>query len=228
MSKFPDILVACATPKKSYYDTDLYVSLQNVSGVGFWCAENNKNSLASVYNDFIDKFKSYDFLVLAHDDVFINCKDLVERITKYGEMYDVFGLAGNTQVTINDPVLWHLMTDRKNLVGNVAHGSVDHYAYTSFGPIPSRALMVDGVFICINLKKLPQGVKFDENCPSKFHFYDLIFSMECALNKVKVGVGDIPIIHKSPGLSNVSRDWLDGQKYFLQKYDQFVGKTLTI
>ncbi len=55
-----------------------------------------------------------------------------------------------------------------------------------------------------------------------------MFSMDCCLNKVKVGVGDIPIIHASPGLRDMSEEWKSGQKYFLEKYKNYQGKTLTV
>ena len=61
-----------------------------------------------------------------------------------------------------------------------------------------------------------------------FHFYDLMFSLDCSINKLKVGVGDIPIIHNSPGLRSVTVDWKQGQKYFLEKYNKYANKTLTV
>jgi hypothetical protein len=143
-------------------------------------------------------------------------------------MFDVTGLAGNTTLNIKEPVLWHLMSSRENLRGCVAHGNDHKYMYTSYGPIPERVLMIDGVFMIVNLKKLPLNVRFDENNPSRFHFYDLIFSMDCSLNKVKIGVGDVPIIHASPGLRDMHEEWKQGQAYFLNKYQKYSGKTLTV
>jgi hypothetical protein len=191
---------------------------------------NNTESLSKVYNKAIEHYsqKDYTYLVLVHDDVYINCKDFYQRVEKYLNTYTVFGLAGNTEATITEPTLWHLMGGRHELVGCVAHGTPEKYYYTSFGPLPKRALMIDGVMIGINLKKLPKQVRFDENCPARFHFYDLIFSMECALNKVPVGVVDVPIIHESPGLREYTDEWKKGQEYFLTKYNKFKGKTLRL
>lgn len=221
-----------ASQKKDFKDTVLYKSLcknclnfQNVIFFG-----ENKESLASVYNKGIDQCRKEDIniAILVHDDVFINCADFETRIRKYANLYDVTGLAGNTTINIKEPVLWHLMSSRENLRGCVAHGDCVNYSYTSFGPVNKQVILIDGVFICININKLPEKVKFDESNPARYHFYDLMFSMDCCLNKVKVGVGDIPIIHASPGLRDMSEEWKSGQKYFLEKYKNYQGKTLTV
>jgi hypothetical protein len=79
--------------------------------------------------------------------------------------------------------------------------------------------MIDGVFMALSRKLLESGVRFDENIPSKFHFYDLDFSLSVAQTEnLKVGVGDILITHESPGLREFTDDWREGEKYFLNKY----------
>lgn len=223
-----------ASQKKEFKDTLLYDSIcYNTldSSLIYFYGKNNR-SLPEVYNEGLQKCidNDIDYAIFVHDDVFINCFDFNYRInSNLLNKYDVIGLAGNTQINVKEPVLWHLMTSRENLRGCVAHGkNTTEYMYTSFGPIPSKAMLIDGVFIAVNLKKLPKTVRFDEKIPSKFHFYDLCFSLDCNLAKVKVGVVDIPIIHNSPGLSNVSDEWREGQKYFLEKYSKYSGKTLTL
>jgi len=225
--------IIVASQKAKLEDTLLYKSLTshciNVDRVIFF--GNNKKSLPEVYNDGLDICKSSNIklAVFIHDDVYINCGDFDRRIRYYAEMFDVFGLAGNTAVNIKEPVLWHLMSDKQNLRGCVAHGKDDtEYMYTSFGPIPSKVVMFDGVFMVVNIEKLPIDLKFDEKIPAKFHFYDLIFSLDCSINKLKVGVGDVPIIHNSPGLRDISDEWKQGQKYFLDKYSRFANKLLTV
>ena len=159
-----------------------------------------------------------DISVFVHDDVFINCGDLLSRLDTYGKMYTVFGLAGATTCKVKEPALWHLMSERKDQKGNVAHGSPEQYQYTSFGPIPGRVLVIDGVLMGINIRNLPTNIKFDESYPSKFHYYDLDFSLECNKNHIKIGVVDIPIIHSSPGLTNPNKEFYEGQKYFINKW----------
>lgn len=226
--------IITVSQKSKFEDTLLYNSLasnciyspENVLFYG-----NNTNSLASVYNDAIAKLREQNIIIalFIHDDVYVNCLDFNFRVRKYAEIYTVFGLAGTKAITIKEPVLWHLMSERQNLRGCVAHGKDNtSYMYTSFGPLPDRVIMIDGVFIGINLSLLPDNIKFDENIPSKFHFYDLIFSLDCSLNKIPVGVGDVPIIHNSPGLQKMSEEWLQGQKYFMDKYVNYKNKQLTI
>ena len=224
--------IIVASQHKDFKDTVLYKSMcrncLDFTRVIF--NGENKRPLTQVYNEGIDKCRAdnVDLAVFVHDDVYINCGDFESRVRKYGKMYDVTGLAGNNTITIKEPVLWHLMSSRENLRGCVAHGNCSKYAYTSFGPVNEQVVLVDGVFILVNLKNLPDTVRFDENNPAKFHFYDLLFSMDCCLNKVKVGVGDISVIHASPGLREMTDEWKNGQKYFLEKYKKFLGKTLTV
>jgi hypothetical protein len=192
---------------------------------------NNKESLNAVYNRGIKKCleENIKIAILVHDDVYINCNDFEYRIRNYAQKYPVFGLAGATTITFKEPALWHLMSERTNLRGCVAHGNdCNNYMYTSFGPLHSNVVVIDGVLIGINLNNLPENVRFDEKIPSKFHFYDIIFSLECSLNKVKIGIADIPIIHASPGLKSMSDEWKSGQEYFLNKYNKFKNKTLTV
>lgn len=226
--------IITASQKSKLEDTLLYESLttnciyspENVLFYG-----NNKESLTSVYNNAISKLKEENIplAIFIHDDVYVNCYDFNFRVRSFAEKFTVFGLAGTKAITIKEPVLWHLMSERQNLRGCVAHGKNNQsYMYTSFGPLPDRVVMIDGVFIGVNLSTLPDNIRFDENIPSKFHFYDLVFSLDCSLNKVPVGVGDIPIIHNSPGLQKMSEEWLQGQKYFLNKYGIYKNKQLTI
>lgn len=223
------IRIFTATQKTDIIDTDIFKSIRKLPVNMTWAVE-NKTSLTKLYNEQIVKARAdnIEYLICVHDDVSINCGDLFQRIKTFGEMYTVFGLAGTVSVTIKEPVLWHLISDRKSIRGCVAHGNTNEYTYTSFGSLPSKVVMIDGVFICINIKKLPEYVKFDENCPARFHFYDLMFSLDCSINKVPVGVGDVPIIHQSPGLKNMSDEWKQGQAYFLNKYNKFLNKTLTV
>lgn len=184
--------------------------------------ENNTKSLQQCYNNFINDAQknNIDIALFVHDDVFINTRDLYSLASEAADQYTVFGVAGATTCKVGEPALWHLMSNRQDQRGCVAHGNRDLYTYTSFGPIPSRCLVIDGVFIGINIKKLPENVRFDESYPSKFHYYDLDFSLECNRNHVTIGVVDIPIIHSSPGLTNPDKQFYDGQSYFIKKWQK--------
>jgi hypothetical protein len=198
-----------------------------------WVYQNNE-SLASVYNrhiNYVETFKEcYTHAIFMHDDIFVNCLDFLERIYKGFEQFDVIGLAGSKVANFgyhNNPMLWHLMSERKDHLGCVGHGSPDDYMYTSFGPLNKQALLIDGLFIGVNLKKLGD-LRFDEKNPARFHYYDLIFSMDAAIKKLKTGVIDLPVIHQSPGLREFTEEWRAGEKYFKEKYKAYTGKLLTV
>lgn len=215
-------ILLASTGKNKKQDMILYKSLSehNFKNIDVKIKDNNTESLQKVYNSFLAyaRDNEYNYLVLVHDDVVINCSDFEHRIVNSAEKYDVFGLAGTTSCNLNSPCLWHLMGEKTDLRGCVAHGEKNNYFYTSFGPIPSRAILIDGVLIGINLNKLPMEVKWDESYPSRFHYYDLDFCLECNRNKVKIGVVDIPIIHQSPGLSNPTEEFYRGREYFINKW----------
>ena len=202
-------------------DTLLYESLHiNYSNLLVHYEENNKNGLQKCYNKFLKDARdnNIDIAVFVHDDVYINCSDLHTKLENAIKKYTVFGCAGAITCKVKEPALWHLMSEREDHRGCVAHGNTKQYHYTSFGPLPSRALVVDGVFMGININKLPDNIKFDETYPSKFHYYDLDFCLECNKNGVIIGVVDIPIIHSSPGLSNPNEEFYKGQEYFINKW----------
>ena len=209
-----------AATKGKKEDTPLHKSFKYGESINIDFNENNKESLQKCYNAFLEDARrnGVDIAAFIHDDVFLNTDDLRTRLIRSTNSYTVFGLAGATSCKIGNPALWHLMSERKDQRGCVAHGSSEQYHYTSFGPIPSRCLLIDGVFIGINIKELPPTVKFDESYPSRFHYYDLDFSLECNKNGVKIGVVDIPIIHSSPGLTNPDKEFYDGQQYFIDKW----------
>ena len=182
---------------------------------------NNKESLHSTYNSAIDFSikENVQNLVLVHDDVSLeNYSD--DKLDRLFETFDVVGCAGTTQVTLKPPALWHIMgggIESGNLHGAVAHGDENRKVMTSFGSYPKRVVLLDGVFLAIK-RKVFKEIRFDESCPSKWHFYDLDYSMQCHKAGFKVGVGDILVTHQSPGLSSFSAEFNKGQEWFLNKW----------
>jgi len=184
-------------------------------------AFNNKTSIAKVYNSYIDTYKNEDcILVLAHDDVLITDKNWLTKIKQGLDKYDVVGLAGGSDATIRQPCLWHIMCPRDTHSGTVGH-TIDNKTFkTHFGK-PGRVLLLDGLFLAFNPKKIAAaGVRFDESCPAKFHFYDIDFSLQCNKAKLKLGTFNIDVIHASPGLKSYTKDWLDGQDWFINKFNR--------
>ena len=86
---------------------------------------------------------------------------------------------------------------------------------------------MDGVFLAISRKAFKK-VRFDEDCPAGFHFYDLAYTLDASLAGLKCGVVDAYITHASPGLREFTQDWKDGQEWFLNKYEKYKGKKVAI
>ena len=190
----------------------------------------NTEALPVIYNRAIKESlrDGYDCLVFIHDDVILEENPFPKLETLF-DTYDLVGLAGASRIELKSPALWHLMGggfDGGHLHGNVQHlqiinhpmGMVEHKKpATYFGPYPHRVVMIDGVFMALNLSSV-KSFEFDEDNPSKFHFYDILLSLDVYFKKMKIGVGDILITHESPGLREFTEDWRVGEDYFLKTY----------
>lgn len=203
--------------KGSKEDTLLYKTCSNP----FFFKENNKEAIAKMYNKAIDFAieEKAEYLVLAHDDIIIE-SDLDAKLSELFETYDIVGVAGGNNCKLQEPALWHLMCGgfgSGNLHGAVAHGDEHSKSMTGFGPYPQRVILVDGVLMAMK-RKVFEKVRFDEECPAKFHFYDLDFCLSANKEKFKIGVGDIHITHSSPGLTRFTEEFNNGQKWFLNKW----------
>jgi hypothetical protein len=195
---------------------------------------NNRRPLCSIYNYEIEKAynEGGDCIILVHDDVILE-ENPIPKLEKLFDDYDLVGVAGTSKIELKSPALWHLMGggfQSGNLHGKVQHLYKEIISYmplleregktlSDFGPIPKQVVMIDGVFMAMN-RKVMEKMRFDRKNPCKYHFYDLIFSLDCHLNGFKVGVGDILITHESPGLREFTDDWRNGEKYFLSKYEE--------
>lgn len=210
-------------------DTLLYNSLKtlNLHMEAYFVLE-NEDPLPVVYNQAIEmaKKKNSDCLILVHDDVILE-ENPLPKLEKLFDSYDLVGVAGTSKIELKSPALWHLMGGGFN--GGLLHGRVNHIVNevgseygkkhpSYFGNYPHRVVMIDGVFMALNRKTIETAI-LDEQNPAKFHFYDLDFSLGCHMMGLKVGVGDVNITHASPGLSEFTEEWLNGEKWFLKKYE---------
>lgn len=182
---------------------------------------NNKKGLAEVYNNCLDLAiqEKFDYIMFIHDDVHLE-HDPRLKLEKLFQEFDIVGVAGCSKAEMKSPALWHLMGGGfggGNLHGAVAHGNADRKHMTSFGAYPQRVVMIDGVFMAFNRKAI-ETVRFDEDCPSGFHFYDLNLCARALEKGLKIGVGDVMITHESPGLREFSENWKAGESYYLSKY----------
>jgi len=232
--EYPRVMFYSCSKQSNRKDTLLYKSLKDIGFYEFHIETNFSGSLAKMYNKFLreedlSNDSLYDVVVFCHDDIKINTMDFRPLTSN---PYTVFGLAGANTCTFKKPFLWHIASPRESQLGAVAHfaGSSEDYWITSFGLLNKPAVLIDGVFIGINLKKWRENkVWFDENNPSNFHFYDLSFALDNSFAKNRVGVIDFPIIHCSHGLESLDdTEWNKGQDYMFEKYKKYDGSTITV
>jgi hypothetical protein len=219
------LTIFSATQKTTPKETSLYKSIMELNmDVDLHFILDNQNPLPVVYNKALQyaRDENLNNLLLIHDDVWLE-HDPQPKLEKLFDKFDVVGVAGCSKAEIKSPALWHIMGGgfgSGNLHGAVAHGNHEKKHMTAFGEYPRRVLMIDGVFMAFNRNYIENGKYFDEECPSGFHFYDLIVSYQAHLDGFKVGVGDILITHESMGLREFTDDWKNGEKYLLNKYGQ--------
>lgn len=214
--------IVSATPKtKTSFTNDsqlgLFLDKQNINDISSITYE-NQEGLPKIYNSYITEENRGKKIIFVHDDVLIEDMFMFEKLDVAFQKYDVIGLAGSKACNINAEIpAWHLMCDRKDMVGEVAH-SKDKKVWTSiFGDTDSRALILDGLFIAVDVSKLlDTGTRFDENF--KFHHYDITFCLNANKNKLKMGVYPIRVIHFGLGDSMMSDDWRMSASLFKQLY----------
>jgi hypothetical protein len=204
-------------------------NLENI-GIETRIITGNKRPLSVVYNEVIINIEdSVDYLILCHDDitVFPYSEDFQKSIDimKDGN-FALGGLAGTKECVIKEKNLWHLMNNVKpfyNASGEVRHYTnkqYDHYFNSKFGTYPERVILLDGVFLWLDIKKIKEhNILFDESCPAPFHFYDLDFCLTINKNHLKMTTLPVKIVHASHGLSDIqNEDWNKGNEWFKQKW----------
>ena len=185
---------------------------------------NNKSGLSQAYNRQLtaENLIKHDIVLFVHDDVFIDDLKLKGKLyTAMNQMkYDIVGLAGSSKIKIKQPCLWHTMSEREDMSGAVSHpiNESSQLGVTSFGPWPKRCLVVDGLFMAVNLKNVLQaGWKFNESF--KFHHYDLSSCLDANELKLKIGTYPIHVTHASPGLRDINdKTFQESQQIFYKQY----------
>ena len=221
--KMKKILVVTCT-KHEPKNTQLVQSLNAMSDdVTLVAHANNTTGLSEVYNRQLtpDNLIKHDIVLFVHDDVYIDDVKLKGKLyTAINDLnYDIVGLAGAKSIKISKPCLWHLMSKREDWTGAVSH-PVDHdkLCVTSFGPWPERCLVVDGLFIAVDLERaLEMQWKFNTNY--QFHHYDLSSCLDANSKKLKIGTYPIYVTHSSPGLRDINdKNFQQSQQKFIDEY----------
>jgi GT2 family glycosyltransferase len=179
----------------------------------------NKKGLPSIYNTFITENNRYKKIIYVHDDVLIEDLFLEEKLDLAFEKFDIVGLAGTKKCDMSKPSAWHLMSDRDQYVGEVAHSKDKMTWTTCFGPTNSRALLLDGLFLAVDVKMLlDNDVRFDERFD--FHHYDISFCLRANEKKLKMGVAPIKVTHFGLGDSMNTPEWFQSSLKFKDYYSK--------
>ena len=176
---------------------------------------NGEKSLNQVYNEIIEE-SEFEIVVLCHDDIYFDSKNLVKKIQKHFDKTDfgILGVAGTTQLP-KSGMWWE---NRKKMCGIVNHEHngnkwESRYCDDINNQIKSVCL-IDGLFIALHKSRIKE--KFNSELEG-FHFYDVYFSFRNFQKGVKIGViFDIRITHLSIGMTNES--WELNRKKFVDEY----------
>lgn len=200
---------------------DIFVDLKFIS--------DNKVSLARAYNRHLtDPANRESNIVFVHSDVFIADPNFVDKVSDALEKFDIIGVAGCIPpFDLNNSgglCTWHNLGSPTNRFGRIRTYKQRRYKQTfkyddetfttEYGPVNKRSFLIDGCFIGVNVSKVFPGLTFDEMCPSRFHFYDLLFSWKANKIGLKVGVIGLDLVHCSPGLVKFDDEFFAGNRYF--------------
>ena len=194
----------------------------------------NTKGLSQVYNEAIDQISLKaeglpDYVVFVHDDVKIQDLFFAEKLSEAHEKlgFDVVGLAGTRDLDFkrSNVYAWHTLAapiSYSGCVGHFTNPEKTKISYTSFGPMPSRVITVDGLFIlCRTTTLLSKNVRFDENFT--FDFYDMAFCLRAHFAGMKIGVTDISVVHGSVGNGIAAPKYAEAQKLFKIQYFPQLG-----
>ncbi len=211
-------IVSCTRGRKE--ETDLYRSLRKLGTDCFLFVENNRKSLSTCYNRLLDEKSGGDEIVIfVHDDVTIGDLFLHEKITEAfdQENYAIAGLAGTSDFKIRPDagVISWFQPPAEALSGAVeTHLPDGSTIMSAFGPTPKRCVVLDGLFLAIDLRKIGP-VRFDEQLA--FHFYDLDFCLTAHLAGLSLGTINIYVTHRSGGVFS-SQAFKEAQATFRAKW----------
>lgn len=215
-------------------------SLQTLSDVrypdealfDFEIVKDNKAGLPEVYNRYLTEENKDKLLLLVHDDLEIHDLNLVEKLNE--SPWDITGLAGAGTFEFKDKNLWHICSKRESQSGSVTHPlcwqesnqlKVDssRQLSTTFGPWNQRCLILDALFICINVERaLEADFKFDTDF--KFHHWDISSCLIANEKKLKMGTYSIYVLHHGLGNSFMTSEWEESNKKFKEKWQNALKK----
>jgi len=237
------VLLVTATKTKTleeFQQRPLAKSLQILSDIrypdgilfDFEIVKDNSAGLPEVYNRYLTEKNKDKIVLFCHDDVEIHDLSLVEKLNE--SPWDITGLAGATQFTFQDKNLWHMCAPRGTHSGSVTHPLVTQNGdqiqtdptkklSTLFGPWPERCLVLDGLFLAVNVDRaLETGWRFDER--HHFHHYDIASCLGANEKKLKMGTYPIFVVHYGLGNSFMTPEWEQSNIIFKDSWQNALKK----
>lgn len=197
--------------------------------------EDNSEGLSKFYNSCVELFDE-EFYIFSHDDIFFKNhfryiqKEVEHRMSKG---FDVLGVAGTAEYTIQEKNLWHLSNKSAhsfNIEQRIVtfHNSpnipkhIDEY-YKKTGElkicrnVPARCLILDGCLLIVHRRVFDSGIRFDEQFD--FHHYDMDFCLQCNQKGFKMSTCLLDVVHLSPGLFSMDDEkWNESNQKFIKKW----------
>ena len=199
----------------------------------FEIVKDNKDGLPEVYNRFLTEKNKDKIILFVHDDIEIHDLNLVEKLNE--SPWDITGLAGASTFRIEDNNLWHICSHKESHSGMVTHPyaqvvgdqlqvhTTKRYS-TTFGHWPNRCLVLDGLFLAINVEiALQADWRFDER--HKFHHYDISSCLLANEKKLRMGTWPIFVIHHGLGNSYMSPEWEKSNETFKNNWQNTLKKS---
>lgn len=221
-----DIRIVVATPhnEDSFKKTDFYKFKSKDNNFICTIEYNNTEGLPSVYNKYLTKTYKNEYIIFVHDDLLISDIFAREKILQGFEQYDIIGLAGTSKIVNTTYPAWHIMAGwdepehgYKHSLGEVTHIHQDYVKTSIYGKTQGRALILDGLFLGINVERILQtNCKFDTDF--NYHFYDLSFCLQANKSKLTMGVIQLFCTHRGLGDGIFSKEWIDNAPKFIKKY----------
>jgi len=185
---------------------------------------NGEKSLTKVYNEILEESK-FNYVVLLHDDLILETKNLVPKIIKMFDKnseYGVIGIAGTTDLI--DGRWWTLKESMNGIVTHASEGKIWTNKYSEHqGESIKEMVVLDGLFLMINKDKIKHN--FDEEFDG-FHLYDVSFCFSNYIDGVKIGLTtQFKVTHKSVGM--VNEKWEQNKLKFEEKFKTYLPVRLT-
>jgi len=222
------LTVIFSSHKGKEYDNIFKEKIKKTSGIDdiqIICVENyNQYSLSEAYNigysRYFETDRDDDIIVYCHNDIEFKTKNwgkiLINKFMSNPE-FGVIGLAGSTELTENG-IWWN---NKATCYGIVDHTDGFKEWTTRFSyeiKNIKEVAVIDGVFIAVNPDI--SNWEFNENFKG-FHMYDISFSLDNFIDKIKIGViTDIRILHQSVGM--VNQEWENNRLKLIQNYAEYL------